>query len=65
MSNIAQVSTELRNTKVENRQTKKKKTDMLTSRPVGKQTGESAESVIKKKTKATVGRICRKGRFRA
>jgi len=38
-----------------------KKTDMLKS--IGKQSGESAESVRKKKTKATVGRICRKGRF--
>ena len=28
-----------------------------------KQSGESVESVLKKKRKATVGRICRKGRF--
>jgi len=27
--------------------------------------GESVESVLKKKRKATVGRICRKGRFQA
>jgi len=34
---------------------------MLTD--IGKQSGESMESVLKKKRKATVGRICRKGRF--
>jgi len=28
-----------------------------------KQSGESVESVLEKKRKATVGRICRKGRF--
>jgi len=33
-------------------------------RSVGKQSGESVESVVKKKRKATMGRICtRKGRF--
>ena len=32
-------------------------------RIIGKQPGESAESVLKKKRKATMGRICRKGRF--
>jgi len=42
---------------------KRKKTDVLGS--IGKQSGESAESVLKKKRKATVGRICRKGGFRA
>jgi len=31
-------------------------------RSIGKQTGESVESV-RKKTKAVVGNICRKGRF--
>jgi len=46
---------------VENRKTKKEKMDML--RSVGKQSGESMESVRKKKRKATEGRICRKGRF--
>jgi len=46
---------------VENRKTKKKKTDMLGS--IGKQSSESVESVLKKKKKVTVGRICRKGRF--
>jgi len=52
------------NYKVETRKTKKKKkTDML--RSIGKQSGESVESVRKKKRKATVGRICRKGRFKA
>jgi len=40
---------------------KSKKTDML--RSIGKQSRESVESVRKKKRKATVGRICRKGRF--
>jgi len=50
------------NYKVETRKNeKKKKTDML--RSIGKQSGESVESVGKKKRKATVGRICRKGRF--
>jgi len=40
--------------KVEKRKIKK---DMLRS------PGESVESVLKKKMKATVGRICRNGRF--
>ena len=31
----------------------------------GKQFGESVESVLKKKRKATVGRTCRKGKFKA
>jgi len=30
---------------------------------VGKQSGESVESMKKKKRKAAVGRICRKGMF--
>jgi len=34
-------------------------------RSIGKQSGESVKSVLKKKRKATVGRICRKGRFKA
>ena len=42
----------------ENRKTKELKTDML--RSIGKQSGESVESVLKKKRKATVERICRK-----
>jgi len=33
-------------------------------RSIGKQSGESVESVTKKKRKATVERICRKGRFK-
>jgi len=37
------------------------KTDML--RSIGKQLVESVESVLEKKRKATVGRICRKERF--
>jgi len=40
---------------------KTERTDML--RSIGKQSGESVESGRKKKRKATVGRICRKGRF--
>jgi len=31
-------------------------------RSIGKQSGESVESVMEKKMKATVGMICRKGR---
>jgi len=34
-------------------------------RDIGKQSGESLESVPKKKRKATVGRICRKGKLQA
>jgi len=30
-------------------------------RSIGKQSGESVESVLKKKRKVTVGMICRKG----
>jgi len=33
-------------------------------RSIIKQFGESMESVMKKKRKATVGKICRKGRFK-
>jgi len=47
---------------VEKRKSKKVKTNM--PRSIGKQSGESAESVLKKKRKATVGRICRKGRLK-
>jgi len=32
-------------------------------RSIGKQSGESMESVLDKKRKATLGRVCRKGRF--
>ena len=32
-------------------------------RSISKQSGESMWSVLKKKRKATVGRICRKGRL--
>jgi len=38
------------------------KTEML--RSIGKQSRESMESVLGKKRKAAVGRICRKGRFK-
>ena len=40
---------------------KQKKTDMI--RSIGKQSGESMESVQKKERKATVERICIKRRF--
>jgi len=43
------------------KKTKNKKTDML--RGIDKQSGESMESVLKKKREATMGRTCRKGRF--
>jgi len=49
--------------------TKKWKTEKLKSnktamlRSIGKQSGESMQSVLEKKRKATVGRICSKGRF--
>ena len=49
------------NKKVENRKTNKEKTNVL--RSIGKQSGECAKSVLKKKRKATVGRICRKGKI--
>jgi len=44
-----------------NKKLKVKKTDML--RSIGKQSGASVESVLKKKRKAAMGKICRKGRF--
>jgi len=47
---------------VEKIKTKKLKTDKL--RSIGKESGASVESVQKNKKKATVGRICRKGRFK-
>jgi len=47
---------------VENKEKlRRKKTDKLTS--IGKQSGKSVESVLKKKRNATGGRIYRKGRF--
>jgi len=48
---------------VANRKGEKQKTGML--RSIGKQSGEPVESVLKNKRKAAVGRICRKGRFKA
>ena len=33
-------------------------------RSISKQSGESVGSALKKKKKATMGRICRKGRFK-
>jgi len=38
--------------------------DMLKSRPIGKQSGESEESVRKKKRKVTVGRLAEKESFK-
>ena len=32
-------------------------------RSIGKQSGESVESILEKERKAAVGRICGKGRF--
>jgi len=32
-------------------------------RSIGKQSGESVESILEKKRAAAVGRMCRKGRF--
>jgi len=40
---------------------KSQKPDML--RSIGKQSGESMKSVLKKKRKVAVGRICRNGGF--
>ena len=40
---------------------KSQKPDML--RSIGKQSGESVESVLTKKRKVAVGRICRNGGF--
>jgi len=37
--------------------------ELLRLRSIGKQSGEAVMSDLKKKWKATVGRICRKGRF--
>ena len=45
---------------VENRRSREKK-QML--RSIGKQSGESVESVQEKKWEAMVGMICRKGKF--
>jgi len=47
---------------VENRKTKKYNTDM--PRSIGKQSGKSVESVLEKKRKATMGRICKKRSFK-
>jgi len=49
------------NYKVEKQKLKSKKTSML--RSISKQFGESMESVLRKTRKASVGGICRKGRF--
>jgi len=48
---------------VENRKRLKIKTDL--PRSIGSQSGKFVESVPKKKNKATVSIICRKGRFEA
>ena len=36
---------------------------LIGSVSIGKQSWESVDSVLKKKREATVGRICRKGKF--
>ena len=46
---------------VEKQENERVKTDML--RSIGKQSGESVESVQEKKWWVMVGRICRKGKF--
>ena len=48
-------------TKMWKRRTEKKKTDKV--RSIGKQSGESVESVLEKKKEATMGRICKKEGF--
>jgi len=55
--------TEPKTKKWKTEKTKKQRTDM--TRSIGKQSGESVESVRKKKRKAMMERICRKGRFLA
>ena len=44
--------------------TKSEKKEKNVLKHIGKQSGKSMESVLEKKRKATVGRICRKGRFK-
>jgi len=46
-----------------NKKWKTEKVIMGMLRSISKQSGESVESVLEKKSKATTGRICRKGRF--
>jgi len=60
--NLPQGKTTTKKWKTE-KKLKSKKTNML--RCNSKQSGESGQSVLKKKRKATVERICGKGRFRA
>ena len=49
-----------RNQQIKSGENKKVETNTL--RSIDKQSGKSAESVVKKKRKAAVGMICRKGR---
>ena len=53
---------ETKNEKVENTKNIKQKTDVL--RCIGKQSGESVESVLEKKMEATVGRFAEKEGFK-
>jgi len=46
---------------VEKQKNYKVKNEYAHKYSIGKQSGESVESVLKKKMKATVGKICRKG----
>jgi len=55
--------TEPKTKKGKQKTTKELKTDMLKS--VGKRSRKSVEYVVKKERKATVGRICRKGKVQA
>ena len=48
---------------VENRKSREKKRICSMHRSIGKQSGESVESVLKKERNATVGRIRTKRRF--
>jgi len=60
MSQLKLVKTTARNQQLKSGKTEKlksKQTDML--RSIGKQSGESVHSVLKKKRKDMVGRICR------
>jgi len=61
-ANISQLNLPHCKQQVKTGKTEKVKKDMLI-RSIRKQSGESEESVLEKKRKATVGRIYRKGKF--
>jgi len=60
-ADISRPESTTRNQKLKSGKKLKGKTDMV--KRIGKQSGESVESVLEKKMKATVGKICRTGRF--